>query len=91
MCDYGNKLQLMSRALEGAGFSAFIRGDGEARLVCSEHNNRAVEMSHDGTGFFIELFDQPSEISMRDYQQDTIALATEQAIEWLSGNEDTAY
>ena len=60
------------------------RLDGRARFVYAEHGDRAVELSHDGVGFFVELFEQPAETSVRDYQQDTPEHAAEQAVDWLS-------
>ena len=81
---YGDQLRSIAGVLERAGFSPSVRGDGRARFVYAEHGGRAVELSHDGVGFFIELFEQPAETSVRDYQQDTVEHAAEQAVDWLS-------
>ena len=67
-----------------------MRGEGAARFVYAEHSGRAVELSQDGIGFVVELFEEPAEASVRDYQQDTIDHAAEQAVEWLSRHERAA-
>ena len=81
---YGDQLQRMVSVLQARDFSSSVRGDGAARFVYAEHSGRAVELSFDGVGFFVELFEQPAEISVRDYQQDTPEQAAEQAADWLS-------
>jgi hypothetical protein len=70
---YGDQLRSIAGVLERAGFSPSVRGNGRARFVYAEHGGRAVE-----------LFEEPAEISMRDYQQDTPQHAAEQAVDWLS-------
>ena len=84
MDTYGDQLSRIVSILQQSGFSSSVRGDGAARFVYAEHTDRAVELSRDGVGFFVELFQQPAEISVRDYQQDTIEHATQQAVDWLS-------
>ena len=76
-------LFLASQRLADLGFDTSIRGSGLAAFVFSEGNDRAIEISKDDTGFFIELFEAPHENSVRDFQQDTIEHSVEQAIAWL--------
>jgi len=83
MDTYGDQLNRIVSTLQRAGFSSSLRGEGKERFVYVEHSGRAVELSHDGVGFFIELFEQPAEVSIRDHQQDTIEHAAEQAVDWL--------
>jgi hypothetical protein len=73
-----------SYILQRAAFSPSVRGEGGARFVYAEHTGRAVEVDWDGVGFLVELFEQPAEASVRDYQQDTPEHAAEQAVDWLS-------
>ncbi len=80
---YGNHLGCISDILQRAGFAPSVRGDGTARFVYAEQSDRAVEVYWDGAGFTIELFEQPHDVSLRDEQQDTPAVAAEVAIEWL--------
>ena len=87
---YGRQLHIIADLLLRAGFPASIRGEGAARFVYVEHGTRAAEISHDGVGFFVELFEEPHEASLRDYQQDTPEFATEDAIAWLSRNDRNA-
>ena len=88
MDTYGDQLRRMVSILERSGFPSSVRGDGDARFVYAEHSDRAVELSHDGVGFFVELFERPAETSVRDYQQDTIEHAAQQAVDWLSRHDD---
>ncbi len=81
---YEDQLHRITCILEDAGFSPSVRGEGAARFVYAEHDDRAAELSRDGVGFFIELFQKPAEISVCDYQQDTVEHAADQAVEWLS-------
>ncbi len=67
-----------------------MRGDGGARFVYAEHADRAVELYFDGVGFLVELFEQPAEASVRDYQQSTPEHAADQAVDWLSRHEGVA-
>ena len=87
---YGSQLQSIADILRRAGFTACIRGAGASRFVYVEHGTRAAELSHDGAGFFVELFEQPHVASVRDYQQDTPELAAHDALEWLSRNDRNA-
>ena len=80
---YDNQLENMVRILHRAGLDTSILGEGADRFVRSEHGARAAELSHDGVGFFVELFEQPREESLYDYQQASLWDATEQAVEWL--------
>lgn len=77
----GDQLRSIASVLERAGFSSSLRGDGRARFVYAEHDSRAVELSHDVVGFFVELFEHPAETSVRDSQQDTPEHAAKQAID----------
>lgn len=87
---YGNHLRNIADILHHAGFIPSIRGEGTARFVYAEHTGRAVEVYWDGEGFTVELFQQPAEVSVRDYQQDTATIAAEQAVEWLSRHDNAA-
>jgi hypothetical protein len=87
---YGDQLRSIASSLQGAGFSRSVRGEGGGRFVYAEHADRAIELSWDGAGFLVELFEQPSEASVRDYQKDTPEHAAEQAVEWLSRDENAA-
>ena len=87
---YGNHLRNIADILQRAGFTPSVRGEGTARFVYAEHADRAVEVYWDGEGFAVELFEQPHEVSVRDYQQDTPTIAAEQAVEWLSRHDNAA-
>ena len=87
---YGSQLKTIAAILHRAGFAACIRGDGAARFVYAEHGTRAAELSHDGVGFFVELFEQPHESAVRAVQYDTPELAADDALEWLSSNSRNA-
>lgn len=87
---YGNHLRDIADILLRAGFTSSMRGESTARFVYAEHADRAVEVYWDGEGFTVELFEQPAEVSVRDYQQDTLAIAAEQAVEWLSRDDNAA-
>jgi hypothetical protein len=80
---YGEQLRSIAGVLDRAGFSPFVRGEGPGRMVYAEHEGRAVELYYDGAGFIVELFEQPAENSVRDYQQDTPQQAAELAVDWL--------
>jgi len=86
MDTYGDQLRSIASALQRAGFTPSVRGEGVARLVYAEHADRAAEVYRDGVGFLVELFEQPAKASVRDYQQDT----PEHAADWLSRNEGAA-
>ena len=81
---YGDQLRSIASILQDAGFTPSVRGDGVGRFVYAEHADRAVELHWDGVGFLVELFQEPAEASVRDYQQDTPAQAAKQAVDWLS-------
>lgn len=81
---YGDQLRSIASILQLAGFTPSVRGDGIGRFVFAEHGDRAVELYWDGVGFLVELFQEPAEASVRDYQQDTPEHAAEQAVGWLS-------
>ena len=85
---YGNHLRNIADILQRAGFTPSVRGEGTARFVYAEHTHRAVEVYWDGEGFTVELYEQPHEVSVRDYQQDTATIAAQQAVERLSRHED---
>ncbi len=87
---YGNHLRNVADILQRAGFTPCVRGEGTARFVYAEHADRAIEFYWDGEGFTVELFEQPADASVRDYQQDTPAIAAEQAVEWLSRHDNAA-
>jgi hypothetical protein len=80
---YVTQLDNIVSVLSQAGLSSSVRGEDTARFVHAEHGGRAVEVSHDGVGFFVELFEKPADVSVRDYQQDTLQQAIEQATDWL--------
>jgi len=90
MDTYGDLLQRAVSILQRSGFSSSVRGNGAARFVYAEHGGRAVELSFDGVGFFVELFEKPTEISVCDTQQDTVEIAAEQAVDWLARHESAA-
>lgn len=64
------------------GIDADCRGHGAATFVYAAKDRRAIEISRDEVGVFIEMFEQPSEISIRDEQQDTFDIGAQSAIEW---------
>jgi hypothetical protein len=63
---------------------AECRGDGAARFVYATSAGRAIELSWDGVGVFVEMFEEPSEVSVRDEQQDTFESGAEEALSWLA-------
>ena len=85
---YGEQLSDIVSILKRAGFLPSVRGENLGRFVYAEHGGRAVEIYFDGVGFLVELFEEPAETSVRDYQQDTPKIAAEQAVEWLSRREE---
>ena len=80
---YGEQLDLIANLLKGDGFSPSVRGEDMGRFVYAEHQDRAAEVYWDGVAFMIELFEQPTVHSVRDYHQDTPEIAAGQAIDWL--------
>jgi hypothetical protein len=83
MDTYGDQLRSIASILLHAGFSPSVRGEDMTGFVYAEHGDRAVEVYRDGVGFLVELFEQPSDASVRDYQQDTPEHAAGQAVDWL--------
>ncbi len=80
---YASELLEIARCLKKAGFDPSIRGEYAARFVYVEHQRRAAEVSKAEEGWFVELWEEPSEISIRDEVQDTIPFAVEQVLDWL--------
>ena len=80
---YGEQLDLIANILRAAGFSPSVRGEGMGRFVYAEYKDRAAEVYWNGVAFMIELFEQPTVHSVRDYHQDTPELAGGQAVDWL--------
>ncbi len=54
-----------------------------ARFAYAVRDGRAIELSWDGVVVFIEMFEEPFEISIRDEQQDTFDIGAQCALEWL--------
>ena len=80
---YQNELADIVLRLRAAGFESSISGEGAGRFVYVEHQHRAAEISKDAGVWFIELFEQPKEISVSDEMQDTIPIAVERVLDWL--------
>jgi hypothetical protein len=85
---YGDQLQSIVGILQSAGFRPVVRGEDKGRFVYAEHADRAVELYCGDVGFTIECFEEPSEYSVRESQQDTPEHAAEQAVDWLSRHKD---
>jgi hypothetical protein len=85
--EYHERLSRVAEYLSQRGIDADCRGDGAARFVYSHKASRAVELSWDGVGVFIEMFEEPSEVSIRDEQQDSFEIGAERAIAWLMRTE----
>jgi hypothetical protein len=85
--EYGIELNEICAKLTQAGFHPSIRGDGKARFAYIEHKERSAEICKDITGWFIYLFENQNEVSVRDEVQDTIIIAVEQVIAWLNYRE----
>jgi uncharacterized protein YbjT (DUF2867 family) len=81
--EYHDRLAGVAELLSLRGIDADCRGDGAARFVYAAKDRRAIELSWDGVGVFIEMFEESSEISIRDEQQDTFDIGVQSAIEWL--------
>ena len=69
------------------GIDADCRGDGAARFIYAHKASRAVELSWDGVGVFVEMFEEPSEVSIRDEQQDSFQIGAERGLAWLMRTE----
>jgi hypothetical protein len=82
--EYHAKLEAVAGEIRRHGMKAECRGDGAARFVYATNASRAVELSWDGVGVFIEMFEEPSEVSIRDEQQDTFEFGAEEALSWLA-------
>lgn len=82
-----DSLFLARQRIADLGFDTTIRGSGAAAFVYSTANDRAIEISRDHTGYYIELFEAPHDNSVRDYLQDDIEHSIEQAIAWLQRRE----
>ena len=78
-----NQLANICSIIQRSSLAASICGEGAERFVRSQHGDRTAELSHDGVGFFVELFEKPTEESIYDYQQASLWDAAQQAIEWL--------
>lgn len=83
--EYRQALDTVAEYLRGRGIDADCRGDGLAQFVYACRGARSVEISWDGIGVFIEMFEGPDETSVRDEQQDTFPIGCERAYAWLSG------
>jgi hypothetical protein len=88
MDTYGDQLRGIADILQRAGFRPEVRGEGKGRFVYAEHADRAVELYCGDVGFAIEFFEEPSEYSVRESQQDTPEHAAEQAVDWLARHKD---
>jgi hypothetical protein len=85
--EYQNQLSGVAEYLSRRGIDADCRGDGAARFVYAHKAGRAVELSWDGVGVFVEMFEEPSEVSIRDEQQDSFEIGAERALAWLMRTE----
>jgi hypothetical protein len=85
--EYHDHLSGVAQYLSQRGIEAECRGDASARFVYAHQAGRAVELSWDGVGVFIEMFEEPSEVSMRDEQQDSFQIGVERALAWLMRTE----
>ena len=81
--EYRTELIEIDRRLRQAGFQSSIRALDSAPFVYVEHHRRPAEISKNVGGWFIELFEEPNEVSIRDEMQDTIHIAVEQVVDWL--------
>ena len=82
--EYHSKLEAVAEELGRQGVRAECRGDGAARFVYATNGTRTIELSWDGVGVFVEMFEEPSEASIRDEQQDTFESGAEEALSWLT-------
>lgn len=81
--EYHDRLAAVAEFLSQRGIDADCRGDGMARFAYAVRDGRAIELSWDGVVVFIEMFEEPFEISIRDEQQDTFDIGAQCALEWL--------
>ena len=85
--EYHDKLDSVVDFLGRRGIASECRGEAAARFVYAQKDDRAVELSWDGTGVFIEMFEEPSEVSVRDELQDSFEVGAECANAWLMRTE----
>ena len=81
--EYHDRLAGVAEFLSQRGIDADCRGDSLASFVYAVKDGRAIELSWDGVGVFIEMFEEPSEISICDEQQDTFDIGAQSALDWL--------
>lgn len=84
MDSYGDQLKRIVSSLARKGFPAAGCGDGAARFVYADFAGRAAEVSRDEMGFFVELFEEPMEASLHQFEQEGIEDAIRLVVEWLS-------
>ena len=82
--EYHAKLETVVSDLSERSIEAECRGEGWARFVYARIGDRAIEISRDGVGVFIEMFEEPSEASIRQDHQKTFESGTEEAVWWLT-------
>ncbi len=85
--EYHERLRGVAEYLSQRGIEAGCRGDGGAQFLYAQKGDRAVKLSWDGVGVFIEMFEEPSEVSMRDEQQETFEIGADRALAWLMKTE----
>ncbi len=78
-----DRLSGVAEFLSQRGIYADCRSGDMSGFVYAVKDRRAIELSWDGVGVFIEMFESPSEISIRDEQQDTFDTGAQSALEWL--------
>ena len=74
----------VAQSLNAAGFRADVRGEGGARFVFAEGNQRAVEISASDTGVWVEYWNGKNDREFdRTFANPDAAEADAKA--WLSG------
>jgi len=81
MNDYGRELAELVAILDGAGAVASVRGDGSARFVYAVRDPRAVEISCDADGWWVEFWEGDSVVSDRTFSVSRAAALS--ARSWL--------
>lgn len=69
--------------LSRPGIIAECRDEDAGQFVYAQRGDRSIELSWDGVGVFIEMFEAPSKDSVRDEQQDSFEIGAERAVAWL--------
>jgi hypothetical protein len=87
MNSYISNLKNVISTLRKNNIAAEIRGEGASSFIYAENEGRAIELSWDGIGIFVGMFEEPNETSVRDEVQNTFEIGAEVALGWLLKHE----